>query len=73
MLHKTGNAAYPVSQSPNTRLSLGSILISLFLFTPNKVDSVASTNQILSIFLFLLFILYPIKASCFWPVLQFSK
>lgn len=53
MLHKTGNAAYPVSQSPNTRLSLGSILISLFLFTPNKVDSVASTNQILSIFLFL--------------------
>ena len=39
--------------TPNAKPNLGSILISLLLLTPNKVDSVTSANQIFSIFLFL--------------------
>lgn len=43
-----------VSQSPNAKTALASILTSLFLIH-------------FLIFSFLLFILYPIKASCFLP------
>ena len=57
---------YPVSQSPNAKPTLG--LISLFLLTLNKIDCVIPANQTFSLFLIL--ILYPIKAFCF--LLHFS-
>lgn len=63
----TRNAVYPVSQSPNTKPTLGSILISLFLLTLNKVDLRPPGNQIFPIVSFLFFILYPIKAFCLMP------
>ena len=55
---------YLVSQFPKAKLTLGSILISLFLLTLNKVDLWPPGNQIFSLVSFLFFILYPIKAFC---------
>ena len=65
MLHLTRNVVYPVSQSPNTKPALGSILISLYLLTLNKVDFVVPANQIFSICLFL--VLYSLSYKCFLP------
>ena len=60
--HETRNTVHPVSQSPNAKPTLGSILISLFLLNPSKFDIVALATKIVSVFLF--HILYPINASC---------
>lgn len=61
MLYLTSKAVYPGSQSPNTKPTLSSILISLFLLTPNKVDYVALVDQIFCICLFL--VLYSLFAA----------
>ena len=53
----TINAVYPVSQPPNPKPTLD-------LLTPNKVDYVASANQIFSVHLCLFLILYPMKVFC---------
>ena len=42
----------PISQSPDAKLILGSVFISLFFLTPKKVDYVAPVIQIFSIFFF---------------------
>lgn len=64
VFHLTRSAVYPVSQSPNTKPTLGSVLISLFLLTLNKVDLWPPGNQIFSLVSFLFFILYHIKGFC---------
>lgn len=63
MLPLTGSTIYPVSKPPNANPVLGSILISLLLLTPNKVDYVE--NQVFSIFLF--FVLYSLFHKSFLP------
>ena len=45
----------------------------LWVFSPQIRLTMAPANQIFSVCLFLFFILYPIKASCFLPILKFSK
>lgn len=56
----TKNPIYPVSHFPKAKPTLG-------LLIPNQVDSVAPANQIFLFVSSLLFILYPVKASCFSP------
>lgn len=46
-------ARYPASQSPNSKPALGSLVISLFLLTPDKFDCVTPANQLFCIFLFI--------------------
>lgn len=45
----------PVSQSPNTKPTQGSVFISLFLLTPNKV---APVNKIVLTFIFLVLYIF---------------
>lgn len=59
MFHLARNAVYPVNQSPFTKPTLGSILISLFLI------------QFLFFSLWSL-LLYPIKSSCLPPSVPVS-
>lgn len=54
---------YNLSSQPNP----DSVIISLFLLTPNEVDCMTPANQILSIFL-LFFVLYPTKLLAFHPI-----
>ena len=63
---------HSLPSQPVSRLTLGSILTSLFLLTANRVDQVAPVNQIVSIFLFLA--LYSLqKLPAFWSILQYSR
>lgn len=58
LFHLARNAVYLVSQSSNTKPALG-------LLTPNEVDHVGPANQIFSIFLILVFVLYSKRAPAF--------
>ena len=60
----------PVSQSPNTKPGLGTILTFWFLLTTNKADYVALANLIFSFCLFLF--RYSLPKKSFLPSLPFA-
>ena len=54
MIYLTRNAVCPVGQFPNTKAALGSILISLYCLTSNKVDDPSQSDVLASLLFFIL-------------------
>lgn len=57
------NSTYPVSESPNTKPTLGLLTQTRLTLWPQPITS----------FLFFSSLFFILKASCLWPLLQFSK